>query len=211
MNQQTPTISLGFTQERFPAGVHICQIYTEDREREEALARFVESGLVAGERTSCFSDKKPEPVLSRHLAAHGMSLEERCSCGALTLAPTRDVYFKDDRFDPERMLSVLTTYHEDSMRRGHRACRVIGEMSTKVQTVEGGNRLLEYESKVSMLLREHPITCVCQYDARAFSGAMIMDVLKVHPLMIIRGAVVRNPFFIPPEEFLAEGNSSRKV
>ena len=31
---------------------------------------------------------------------------------------------------------------------------------------------------------------------------LIMDVLKVHPLMVVRGAVVRNPFFVPPEEFL---------
>jgi hypothetical protein len=203
MNQQTSTISLGFAKERFPAGVHICQIYTDDSEREEALLRFVESGLIAGERTSCFSDKNPAPVLSKHLAAHGISMEERCACGALTLAPTREVYFKHDCFDPERMLSVLTTYHEESVRRGHPACRVIGEMSPAVQTTKGGNRLLEYESRVSVLLRTCPVTCVCQYDARVFGGSMIMDVLKVHPLMIIRGAVVRNPFFIPPEEFLA--------
>ena len=211
MNQQTSTISLGFTQERFPAGVHICQIYTDDGEREEALLRFVESGLVAGERTSCFSDKNPGAALSRHLARHGLSVEERCLCGALTLAPTREVYFKDGRFDPERMLSVLTRYHEESVRQGYPACRVIGEMSPHVQSVQGGNRLLEYESRVSVLLRSCPVTCVCQYDARAFDGATIMDVLKVHPLMILRGAVVRNPFFIPPEEFLAGAKSTKKA
>ena len=76
-------------------------------------------------------------------------------------------------------------------------------MSPEVQNVEGGNRLLEYESRVSLLLREHPVTAVCQYDARCFSGAMIMDILKVHPMMVVRGSVVHNPFFIPPEEFLS--------
>jgi hypothetical protein len=30
-----------------------------------------------------------------------------------------------------------------------------------------------------------------------------MDILKVHPFMVVRNSVVRNPFFIPPEEFLA--------
>lgn len=209
MNQLISTISLGFTQEHFPAGVHICQIYSEENEREEALLGFIESGLRAGERTSCFSDRNPVPVLERHLAAKGISLEECCASGALTLAPTREVYFKDECFDPERMLAVLKNYHEESVRRGHPACRVIGEMSPKVQDVKGGNRLLEYEAKVSVLLREHPVTCVCQYDARAFDGAMIMDVLKVHPLMIVRGAVVRNPFFIPPEEILAGTNPSK--
>jgi hypothetical protein len=203
MNHHTPMISLGFTAERFPVGVHICQIFSDDDERQDALLAYLRSGLESGERTSCFSDKATVSDVAEHLAQHGLSYEERCTSGALTLAPTREVYFKNDRFDPERMLEVLTGYHEDSVRRGFPAARVIGEMTAEVQHVPGGSRLLEYESKVSLLLREHPVTCVCQYDARSFDGAMIMDVLKVHPLMVIRGAVVRNPFFIPPEEYLS--------
>ncbi len=38
----------------------------------------------------------------------------------------------------------------------------------------------------------------CQYDARRFDGATLFDVLKVHPMMIIRGQVVRNPFTSSP-------------
>ena len=72
----------------------------------------------------------------------------------------------------------------------------------EIKSVEGGNRLLEYESKVTMLLREHPITAVCQYNSNSFDGATIMDVLKVHPMMIVSGSVISNPFFIEPEEFL---------
>jgi len=75
MNHQKPTISLGFTGERFPAGVHICQIFSDDEEREEALLQYVQSGLETGERTSCFSDKAPPAVVSKHLACHGISYE----------------------------------------------------------------------------------------------------------------------------------------
>jgi hypothetical protein len=62
---------------------------------------------------------------------------------------------------------------------------------------------MEYESRISLLLKDHPVTAVCQYDATAFDGATILQVLKVHPLMVIRGAVIHNPFFMPPEEILA--------
>jgi hypothetical protein len=141
-------------------------------------------------------------MVAEHLARHGLSYEERCASGAFTLAATRDIYFKDEQFDPQRIIEVLTRYYDDSVHGGYPAARVIGEMTPKVQHVPGGSRLLEYESKVSLLLRDHPVTCVCQYDARLFDGALILDVLKVHPLMVVRGAVVRNPFFIPPEEFL---------
>ncbi|MCP4397321.1 MAG: hypothetical protein GY801_08495 [bacterium] len=82
------------------------------------------------------------------------------------------------------------------------ASRIIGEMPPEVQDVPGGDRLLEYESRVSILLREHPFTVICQYDANVFDGATIMDVLKVHPQTIVNGAVVQNPFFIQPEEYL---------
>ena len=47
---------------------------------------------------------------------------------------------------------------------------------------------------------------VCQYDANAFDGATLMKILKVHPMMVIRGAVVRNPCYIQPDEFLARSS-----
>jgi len=43
-----------------------------------------------------------------------------------------------------------------------------------------------------------------QYDARRFDGGTIMDVLRVHPLTIIRGELVHNPYFVEPEAFLEE-------
>jgi hypothetical protein len=203
MERNHGTISLGFTEERFPPGVHVCQIFKDDDERQDSLLSFLLSGLQAGERTSCFSDKATEPVVSEFLGRHGVSYEQVRDSGAFTLAATRTAYFLNGCFDPERMLNVLAKYHEDAVRQGYPAARVIGEMSPDVQHMPGGSRLLEYESRVSLLLREHPVTAVCQYDARSFDGATLMDVLKVHPLMVVRGAVVHNPFFIPPEKFLA--------
>ncbi len=203
MNDQRPLVNLGFTEERFPAGVHICQIFTDDDERQDALLEYLLSGINSGERTACFSDKATAPIVGDHLARHGQSFADLSASGALTLSATHAVYFKDDRFDPDRMVEILTRYHDESVHDGYPAARVIGEMSAAVRHVSGGSRLLEYESKVSLLLRTHPVTCVCQYDARSFDGATIMDVLKVHPLMVLRGAVVRNPFFVPPEDFLS--------
>jgi len=195
-------VSLGFADELFPVGAHICQIFSEDDERQASLLKFLLSGLQAGERACCFSEKVRENVLTEFLGNYGISYSEVRDSGALTLSGTREVYFQDDRFDPDRMLGLLRTYHVESQSQGYPAARVIGEMTPEVQHIPGGSRLLEYESKVSLLLREHPITAVCQYDARSFDGATIMDVLKVHPLMVVRGAVVHNPFYIVPEDFL---------
>ena len=202
MSDKLQTISLGFTRQEFPPGVHVCQIFSNDDERQESLLKFILSGLQAGERTCCFSDQISKEAVGEFLGHYGISLSESLNTGTLTLAGTKPTYFQDNRFDPDRMLGMLAQYQEDSVAKGFTAARLIGEMSPEIQQIEGGNRLLEYESRVSLLLRDHPVTTVCQYDARCFDGAVIMDILKVHPFMVIRGSVVRNPFFMSPEEFL---------
>ena len=74
---------------------------------------------------------------------------------ALGLTGTRGVYFAEGRFDPDRMLQMLAQFYEDSRKAG-RACRVIGEMSPEVCSIPGGDRLMEYECRVSLLLLEKP-------------------------------------------------------
>ena len=196
--------NLGFANEVFPPGVHICQIFNNDQERQEALLGFLESGIDAKEKTACFTEKLEDEIFSAYLAERGHSLEELQSSGALTKAGTGEVYFQDGRFDPDRMLALLRRFYEDSVATGYPAARVIGEMTADVLHISGGSRLIEYESRVSMLQRECPVTTVCQYDAEAFDGATIMQILKVHPLMVMHGSVVHNPFYVQPEEYLAE-------
>jgi hypothetical protein len=203
MTSSPQNITLGFTPKAFPPGIHVCQIFNDDEERLDGLLKFVCSGLQAGERTCCFSDNINEAVLAEFLGRQGISCQEKRGSGALTLAGTREVYFQNNCFDPERILNLLTQYHKESVAQGYPAARVIGEMSPEVGQLEGGDRLLEYEARVSLLLREYPVTAVCQYDARRFGGGTILDVLKVHPFMVMRGSVVHNPFALSPEEILA--------
>ena len=168
------------------------------------MPKFLLSGLQTGERAACFSERVDEEALSEYFARYDISYDEYKQNKRMILSGANSVYFQDNIFDPDRMLDVLANYHQESLDLGFSASRVIGEMTPEVQNVPGGDRLLEYESRVSMLLEDHPVTTVCQYNANLFDGATIMDILKVHPQMIVRGAVVHNPFYIPPEEFLKE-------
>jgi hypothetical protein len=199
----TAMVDLGFTATRVPAGTHICQIFNDADERNDSLLRFLASGLAAGESGACFSNTAIDVSLGAFLDSQGLSLAEAKQRGALSLSGASEVYFAGGTFDPTRMLGLLSDFHDRSLRAGFGNARVIGEMTAEIDRIPGGSRLLEYEARVSMLLRDHPITTVCQYDARAFGGSTIMDVLKVHPMMVVRGSVVHNPYFVPPEDCLS--------
>lgn len=195
-------VSLGFADNKVPVGTHMCLIFTNDRERIESLQKFLLSGIAGGERVACFSDKMTEESITAYFLEHNISYEKHKTANAIFLSETGTVYFRDGAFNPDQILHDLADFHDQSKEMGFTAARVIGEMSPEVEHISGGDRLLEYESGVSLLVRKKPVTAVCQYDATAFSGATIMNVLKVHPKMIINGAVVHNPFFIEPEQSL---------
>ena len=203
MNHAHPTTSLGFAEGRFPVGTHVCQVVTGDKEREDALVAFLMSGLQEGERSACFSDNVSQKTIADFLEANGLSFEKYEQEGLLSVSGTRDVYFPEGKFCAHTMLDTLTAFHEGAVADGCPAARVIGEMDPDIKNIEGGDQLLEYEARVSLLLEKHPVTAVCQYDARKFDGAMLMDVLKVHPMMVVNGTIVRNPFYVSPAEFLA--------
>jgi len=204
MCKKNHNVSLGFIDQEVEEGTHICLVYTDDKERDNSLLTFLLNGLKAGERTACFSNEMDEVILADFLGEHGISYDDSVKDHAVSLSGTNEVYFEGGFFDPDRMLNTLKNYYHESRKMGFESSRVIGEMVPEVERVPGGERLLEYESRVTMLLREAPITTVCQYDARNFDGATILDVLKVHPQMIVNGMLVENPFYITPEEYLSE-------
>lgn len=147
--------------------------------------------------------KKQRKVWQSIFQKEGLSYDEICNAGLFSLSETHNTYFKDNKFDPDKMLALLQGFYEGSMDNNCKGARAIGEMTNDIETVEDGARWLEYESRVSLLLRKYPVNIVCQFEASAFSGSTLMGILKVHPYMIIKGSVVNNPFFTEPEEYLA--------
>ena len=51
---------------------------------------------------------------------------------------------------------------------------------------------------------EDPV--ICTYDLSQFGAEVVIDILRVHPLVIIGGIMHENPFYTPPDEFLQELN-----
>jgi hypothetical protein len=68
----------------------------------------------------------------------------------------------------------------------------------------GTNDIAEYESWLNRLLPNYDMATVCAYDVTKFSAAVVMDVLRTHPQVIVGGILRENPFYVSPHEFLRE-------
>jgi DNA-binding CsgD family transcriptional regulator len=139
--------------------------------------------------------------LERAIDERSITALTRDQLGRLSISNVEDTYFPTGVFVPEAMIESLEQLYKDSCDDGASGCRATGEMSWALRNVPGSDHLVEYESEINSLLRRAPITVLCQYDTEQFDGETLFRVLSVHPLMVVRGQIMRNPCYIEPEEF----------
>jgi hypothetical protein len=55
----------------------------------------------------------------------------------------------------------------------------------------------------------HDDAVICTYRFGEFGADTVIDIMRTHPMVIIDGILHRNPFFVPPGEFLREFRERR--
>jgi len=182
-------------------GIHLCYIYNDDAEREKAMASFFARGLAKGEKIMCIVDSVSPHDVRKHLKHMGVVVED--ADASFSTAENDASYCPQGRFSPDDLLKGVGDFTRTAKAAGFNGTRISGDMSWALRHNIELKDLMEYEIKVLDYLKHCPFTAICEYDARKFDGATIMDVLSVHPAMIIRGQVVKNPFYMAPQELLS--------
>lgn len=209
MCAQGRVVSLGFTSEAFPAGTHICYLYNEEEERRRAISAYLRSGVEEGERVGYFPDVLGADMIEYALDQLGVAAAVRQRQDQFKVATAVDTYCPGGQFAPEGMVQRLRRFYDDGIATGHTGVRVSGEMTWSLRGIPGSDRLVEYEAQLNKLTTDVPLTMICQFDATRFDGATIFEILNVHPMMIVRGQVLRNPYYTPSDEYLATAGRSR--
>ncbi|MCU1500226.1 MAG: hypothetical protein JWM47_4179 [Acidimicrobiales bacterium] len=197
MHVHTPLrqIPLGFTSELYPEGTHICYLYSDEEERKRFMSLYVSSGIDEREAVTYVADAGVE-LLDHAIEGLGIAppLRQQEQFMVTTAMKT---YFPDGRFVPEDMLEHIRTMYA-SVPADCAGARATAEMTWALHDIPGAERIIEYEARINEVLKTHPITTLCQYDTRKFSGGMIYELLNVHPIMIVHGQIMRNPFYVAP-------------
>lgn len=204
MCQNQKTVNMGFTDEQFHAGTHMCMIYNSEEERQKIISKFLEGGLSTGEKVGYFVDEMSPDQIREWLAGMGVELPDSEKTDSFSVTSTAETYHPTGIFEPEHMLNNLRTFYETAKEENYPASRVTGEMSWTLKGIPGSDQLMVYEAKLNDVLEKYPVTAICQYDANKFDGATILECLQVHPYMIVHGQIVRNPYYMKADDFLKE-------
>ena len=204
MNGEGRGVDMGFTQERFPRGIHMCLIFDQEEYRRKIVSEFLAAGLSQGELVRYMTDVNTAQDVLSWLSDIGVELPELRQEGPFLMFSAKDAYCPNGRFDPMEVIDLMKSRYDQAKNLGYPGTRGAGEMSWALKGIPGSDRLIEFEALINAASEKYHFLGICQYDARLFDGATLLNVLKVHPYMIAREQIVRNPFYIRPEEFLKE-------
>ena len=84
-------------------------------------------------------------------------------------------------------------------------------MSWALDTKTEAHELVAYESELNRFLPRYPQVMLCLYDLDQFNGEVLIGILETHPLVLLAGMVMENPYYIEPDQILTEIGGSQAL
>jgi hypothetical protein len=176
---------------------HVCAFFNNRDAEYAALLPYFKEGVEAGDEVLNVLD-------GARLADH----RSRLSAGGITdghmkVASSEETYIPDGRFDMNRMVSFIETTLSSAKSHG-RCVRTAGWMDWMHKHPPGTEHVMEYESRMNLLVPKYDCTFMCVYDMSQLAGNMVVDIMATHPWVILDGEIRENAFYVPPESYLKE-------
>ena len=178
---------------------HICAFFSSRDEEYDTLIPYLRDGVEAGEQVLNVLDQDRLRDHRDRLEAGGVATNG----GQVQISSSEETYLAGGHFDMTRMVGFLRDHLVDAATKG-RCVRTAGWMDWVYRNAPGTERVMEYESRMNLLVPTFDCTFMCVYDLTKLSGHMVVDIMATHPYVILHGQIRRNPFYVPPEIYLSE-------
>jgi transcriptional repressor of dcmA and dcmR len=173
--ERPSTVNVGG--QRIPLRSHLAPIYGTDAGSLRLSIPFLADGVRAGQH--CF------------LVAIGAALEHYVNAltddqGIDLAAAKAGGRFTVVGWPGATVADVIAGWEQlfgKALGGGPTVLRVVGEMASEREMFASEADMMAYEEAYELMARRYPAVTLCQYDAREFSGEMMLRVLKVHPDM----------------------------
>jgi signal transduction histidine kinase len=207
-SEKTPLIE---SLEQLGAHDHFCSIYENPEEHYAVAIPFMRMGLDRGEKCIYIADDGTFGAVREAMQSEGIDVDRATESNALVLATKEQAYLERGSFNPDWMFTFWKEATDSAMSEGFSALRVTGETEWVVRGGRGLERWMEYESRLTHALSENNCSALCQYNRHCFPPELILDVIRTHPVVIYRGTVCRNLYYVPADEFLGTNQPEREV
>ena len=190
---------------------HVCAFFNSRDEEYKVLSPYFKEAIEQGEKNVHIINPAHAADHRERLQVSGIDTHACEACGQLDVLAWEQAYLDENGvFDKDKMLAIVDHLTGAGPDASFGRIRIMGDMGWVFSGVPGAEDILEFEAQVNEVLSRNRQPAVCVYDIAKLSGAMMMDLLRRHPLTLIGGVVQENPYFTPPEEMLLELRNRKK-
>lgn len=183
---------------------HVCAFFNSDEEEYRVLLPFIKDGFACGHKAVHVVNPHQREEHLQRLVGAGIDHAAAERSGQLEVKINSDTYLRQGRFDQDRMLKAFEQIASGNTPGGFPLSRIVCRMDWAAEGQSHVNDLIEFESRVNHVWEHHDDAVICTYHLGKFGGDTVIDIMRTHPMIIIGGILQRNPFFVPPAEFLQE-------
>jgi PAS domain S-box-containing protein len=181
-------------------GDHSCFIYDNDEEHRKIITPFLRNGLEQNEKVVYIVDARDPKAIFNYLKTDGVDVEHYQKKGQFSILTSTDTYLKGGVFDPDWMMSILSSETQKALDEGYTALRMTCEMSWALRDLPGSRRLIEYENNLNTFFPGCRCLTICQYDRQQFDAGILLNILLTHPFVFIGANIYHNFYYTSPND-----------
>jgi MEDS: MEthanogen/methylotroph, DcmR Sensory domain len=201
MGERKPITLAGATLDQW---AHVCAFFNGKQEQYAVLLPFIKEGLAEGDKAFHSVDpawhERPLSVMREA----GIDVDAARQSGQLEVTTWTETHLRGGRFDQDALLDLIEQVLTRARAQGYQRTRLVGNMEWALEHLPGVHDIVEYEARLNYVFPRHGALVICAYDATRFGADVAVDLMRIHPMVILDGALHQNPFFVPPDELLAE-------
>ena len=198
-----------FAGSRLTKSRHVCAFFNSDDEAYRVLLPFVADGFACGHKAVHLLNPDQRCDHLHRLDAAGIDTVGAQESGQLDVRTNTEAYLRDGHFDQDNMLETFERLASGNDNGGYPLSRIVCRMDWAGDGSAHIDDLIEFESRVNDVWKDHEDAVICVYPLAKFGGDVVVDIMRTHPMIIIGGVLQENPFYVPPATFLTELRARR--
>ena len=134
---------------------------------------------------------------------------QRADINQLVVMRSSHVFCRSGRFSANETIGFWKVALSEAMYDSRfEMVRAVDTWSQHDVVVDPDEHLL-LESEMNRVLPLYPQVALCLYDLEHFGGALIFNLLRTHPMLLLGGLLLENPYYLSPDEVMAETAKGR--
>jgi hypothetical protein len=189
-------------------GLHLCLPFETNSEKLDAVASFLIDGLTQGKRCLFVGTAEELAELGEPLEQAGICTSRALSRRRIVFMTREEAYLSDGGFNGDVVLDRIERHVRDAVADGFTGLYATGEL-VYIPADDDWRRIVRYEAQINETFARLPLVAMCRYPRSVVPADRVQDVLRTHPIAIVRGDTCNNPFYERTELALSTDSQAR--